>query len=1746
MTQQPTPRISKGFLRALPYIVLAVLLVLATWLRTVGLDWDEDQSLHPDERFLTSVLTRIEPVENIGQYFDTETSTLNPRNKDMGFYVYGTLPLFLTRYVGEWIDRTGWGDINLVGRALSAFMDLGIIFLVYLLAERLYGKRVALVAAIFSTFTVAQIQQSHFFTVDNFLSFFTFLAVTTAAFISTEPLHREDKDGLRVVRDFQIGPFLLFGLALGMAVASKVNAAVVCLMLPLAVAVRMLRMTPEERAKVQWSATAYLVAGAIVSVLAFRIFQPYAFNGPSFFNFSLNSGWLDTLRSLLAQQTGDVDWPPSIQWARRPVWFSAQNIILWGMGLPMALMAFGGYLAAAWRSLRGEWHKHAVLLAWVGMWFLWESSKFNPTMRYQLPSYPGFTVLAGFAVIALWDWARARAAAVESGWRKALPAVAGVAGALALVLTAVWAFAFVSIYQRPVTRVAATRWIYQNIPGPLTVHYDNSLGGTNQPLSVPYGFAITELTPYQIQFIARASGDIDQIALHEIRLPAEQRNLVIQVFDEADSLIPLVTASATVTFPQEGSIKLADQVFTPTSPALLLPDNSYQVRIELAPGQPPVNLRSAVLHLLSPNGGITLTLVDSEVALTVDAPLVQTFRVDTESTFAELVSRFALSPTETPAEQTLRLTLSANPDFTQILGVAEVPVSFDGSLAGAFVFDAPIPVNREQTLYIRLENLTPGGAVTLLGSAIANETDWDDGLPLRADGYDGYGGIYQRDFNFDIYADNNPGQLQHILETLDDAEFIAISSSRQWGSTPRIPERYPLNIVYYRALIGCPDDITIDQCYAIAAPGMFEGKLGFELIQVFVNNPTLGPLVINDQLAEEAFTVYDHPKVFIFRKTADYDPEAVAALFSVVDLTQVQRLTPKQASGQVEETKSLLLPPERLEIQRAGGTWRELYNVNGLVNAWQPLTVVIWYLFILLLGWLVYPIVRWAFPGLPDRGYPLARGFGLLLLAYFVWLGGSLGIPATRWMILAVLVLLAVVSGLLAYRQRAELAAELRQRLGYFLRVEAIFLAAFLVMLLVRLGNPELWHPGKGGEKPMDFAYFNAILRSATFPPYDPWFAGGYINYYYWGFVFVGVPVKLLGIVPSVAYNLIIPTLVGLLSLGVFSAIWNLYQSARTEEEPSGLSSYWVGLAGVVGVVFLGNLGTVRMIFRGLARIGSLGVYDAAAPFWTQWGWAARGLYENLVHSAGLPYGWGDWYWIPSRAIPAPNDVEPITEFPWFTFIYADLHAHMMALPVTLLAVGFMLAVLLGKGWRGQHWSQVVASLVLGGIAIGSLLPINTWDLPTYLALAAVVVLYAVSRYGEFNAGKLKEWLTPEFLRATLALVFTALLGMLAIVVVFKPFGDWYAFGYGSARLWDGTKTPIGSYLVHWGLPLFLIVAWLLVETRDWLARTPLSALRKLQPNVGLFGLLGLVAAVALLWMHSRGIRIHWVAIPLALWVTILLLRRDQPDAKRLTLFLIGTGLFLTLMVETIVLQGDIGRMNTVFKFYLQVWVMFGIAAALALGWTAQTVKAWLPGLRVTWLTGLSILALSAFLFTLSGTAFKIIDRYSPEAPLTLDGMDYMLYAEYPEQSQTIHLYQDHAAILWLQQNVDGSPVIVEAKLPGEYRLGSRISINTGLPAVLGWQWHQIQQRVAGPPGVVEARAGEIQQFYANTDVEFARLFIEKYDVRYIIVGELELATYGPVGLRKFEQQDGILWREVYRFEGMTIYEVLPAAAEAD
>jgi YYY domain-containing protein len=1645
-------------------ILLIVVLIVGAFLRTRGLNWGEYQYLHPDERFLIWVGTDISPVESLSEYWDTATSSLNPHNQGHNFYVYGTLPMFLARYVVEWIyGHSGFQEMTDVGRALSATADILTLLLVYLIGKHVYGRRVGILASGFSALAVLQIQLSHYFTMDTFTTFFSALTVYFAVKVAMDPkvekmpnnnnagsgagqkiiesdvelapgrVEEEQQDFVQIANDrnlraefvrFVSDPIFIyslgFGIALGMAAASKINAAPLAFLLPGALLLRL--YSQSENNKSQWSfdALIYLVIAGFISIIVFRILQPYAFQGPGFFGIIPNKAWIEDLRELQNLTGGDADFPPAMQWARRPIWFSFQNLVSWGLGLPLGILSWTGFLWVAWRMIKGSWQRHILLWIWTAFYFTWQSLVGNPSMRYQLLIYPLLAIYAGWAVVSLYDLSSEKKV-TQRGWHWSRVA-AIIIGGIVLLATAGYAFGFSSIYSRPITRIEASRWIFQNIPGPLNLQIQSGEETYNQPLPYPENFVVEQNYPFLSSFTPNTSGTLVEVYLANI------------------------------------------------------------------------------------------------VALG-----------------------------ESSGEIHLSITISENPDLSNPTVVGQIKIDAspesEATQSGYLVkLNQPISLEEDKTYYyeVAVEN----GSIRLEGTKVANEGAWDDPIPYRVDGYDGFGGIYQG-LNLNMYDDDNPDKLVRFLNILDQAEYIFITSSRQWGSLPRIPERFPLTSEYYRQLLGCPEEKSVEWCYNVAQPGKFEGNLGFEMIEAFQSDPAVGKFRVNDQFSEEAFTVYDHPKVMIFKKESGYNPERVQSILAAVDLSKVIRVTPKQA-GSIP--KDIMLPVGRFADQQAGGTWADLFNTDGILNRYPVIGVVIWYLAITVLGLITYPFVRYVLSGLSDRGYALARIAGLLVSSYLVWLVGSAGITTSRAIITIIFMFMVIGGGLLAYKQRNGLRSEWHERRNYFLLVEGLFILFFLVDLIIRFGNPDLWHPWKGGEKPMDFSYFNAILKSSTYPPYDPWFAGGYINYYYFGFLLLGVLVKWLGIVPSIAYNLIIPTVFSLIAMGAFSIGWNLLAGIKSRKESSSyIRSFPLisGISAALGVAVLGNLGTARMIYQGFQRLGSPGDAIEGAGLITRFIWAGKGFIQTMLGSS-LPYGLAEWYWNPSRVISAPGEVEPITEFPFFTVLYGDPHAHLFAMPLALLGISWAVSVVLGRVWRtddpdSNHRSviQIITGLLFGGLIYGSLRPTNTWDMPTYLAIGVVALGYAMWRYYRLK-GDMNNRNTGHDITIKRILIVLSSVGLLVVFsfLLYKPYADWYVLPYSSLRIWEGTNTHISDFLVHWGPFLFIVISWLLWETREWMANTPVSSLNKLRAHTGLIisALVFVFIAVAVLLIYE--VNIAWLALPLAAWAGVLLLRPEMPDSKRIVFFLVGTTLVLMLMVEVVVIEGDIGRMNTVFKFYLQAWTILAISAAAAFSWVLLSLPKWSFGWRSVWQFGVVMLVVAMALYPFMGSMAKIKDRMTAEAPYTLDGMTYMQYSTYNDLDTTMDLSQDYDAIRWMQENIKGSPVIVEGNMV-EYHWGNRYTIYTGLPGVVGWNWHQRQQRAALPGGTVESRVSDVGEFYSTTNFEEVQGFLDEYGVSYIVVGQLEQALYQGAGLNKFEELDGVLWQEVYRNGGTVVYQVI-------
>lgn len=974
---------------------------------------------------------------------------------------------------------------------------------------------------------------------------------------------------------------------------------------------------------------------------------------------------------------------------------------------------------------------------------------------------------------------------------------------------------------------------------------------------------------------------------------------------------------------------------------------------------------------------------------------------------------------------------------------------------------------------------------------------WDAPLPFGAAGHRaGY-----RLLKMDPYAEDTPRKRERLLEWLEEADYVVLSSNRLSASIPRQPLRYPLTTRYYELLLS--------------------GRLGFEPLAAFVSHPRLGPLVFPDQEygfplsiddskvhgipdrsirvpmppAEEAFSVYDHPRVVIFAKRPDYSGAQVARQFADLDLDAAYHgFRPSAASA--APNGYLFTTSQWRERESAGG--RE--GVVVLPGDGQSASVLAWLTAGLAFGWLGFPIMYRLFPGLADRGAGLARPLSILAIATATWVLAATGIAphstATVAAATAAWVLLALV---LWWRSRAPLTAFIIKHRSACLTSELVFLLVFCAALVVRSANPDLWHPVYGGEKPMDFAYLNAVLRSHYFPPHDPWFALGTMNYYYFGMVMVAVIGKLAATPAAVAYNLAVAFWLALIAQAAFSVAYSLCARMTEGDSPSRGGEGRHIVSGLLGVLFVAGIGPL-----------------------TQLSVLAGDSCSMLGNDPCL-------FWNATRAIPAPGEPPPITEFPFFTFLYGDLHAHYLSLPLVLLIMGGSMSWLKAPpfgvpgpaGWRAG-WP--LAGVATVGVSIAAVRMTNMWDYPTALAVAiALILLAARPGYAVSDAkGSLAGLAAP---------VAVLLLPCLALSFLFDRS---FATGYGGVEPWRGTRTPVGVYLLLYGvflLPFLLLVVEHL--RRGGAAAVAVFSGERTPVFYFLAGLSGfLLVSVAL-----KTVPVLLVVAP-ALAALALLWRRSELDDA--VFCFAALGLVISAGVELVRIEGDIGRMNTVFKFSYQAWVLLGVSAAVV----APRVWASAAG-GFGHAARLSMAALigAGLLYPLLAVPAKIAQRFDSVEGRGLNGMAYMRQARFVENNQALELKHDHDAIAWMMSNIDGLPVVAEAVSANEYRWGGRVSIYTGLPTILGWPHHQRQQKSLLPRGVIDQRRRDVDRLYGSGDPDAVGTVLRRYHVSYVFVGGLERAYYPPRSLRVFERlrEEGQL-RAVYRDGNTVLYRVVSRA----
>lgn len=822
---------------------------------------------------------------------------------------------------------------------------------------------------------------------------------------------------------------------------------------------------------------------------------------------------------------------------------------------------------------------------------------------------------------------------------------------------------------------------------------------------------------------------------------------------------------------------------------------------------------------------------------------------------------------------------------------------------------------------------------------------------------------------------------------------------------------------------------------------------------------------------------------------------------------------------------------------------------------------LIWLIALRALSVMAFPAAHLLLGRLADRGWSVSAALGLLLPAWAAWMGGSIGvIPNTPAGIGAVLLALAGFSGWLAYRQRAELADFCRRRWTVIIATELVFLAMFAFWALVASEAPAINHT----EKPMDFGIMNAAVRADGFPPEDQWLAGHSIAYYYGGHYVAAMLAQITGVAADVAYNLAVATVPALLATGLLGIGYNLLRFAGARVGPA----LAVGAATALAIPMLGNLaGMLELAYaRGIGGAG----------FW-QWV-GIKDLLEAPVGGGGgigigndggggwLPEGsW--WWWRSTRVIDtlgadgASLDYT-ITEFPFFSFLLGDLHAHIMALPFAVLALALALALLAspeppGLDWlRRRPWEGGTLALAVGALAF-----INAWDFPLYIGIVGGAA--ALRWFGYLNApaavGAIAEG-TPVRLLGRAGGWAVLLAGGLAVggIILYLPFYmslDSQAQGILPVL---GPATRPLHFLLVMGMPALLAAAP--VVRAALLVGWPTPAQRPVALAV-----LGGSVAPLLLWLLAAGLRISVapeagggiadavVAQRLTLALPLLLMGglaaycalavaaggsgRPPMPWLAFTLLLAAAGFGLLAAAELFHIADQFGnRMNTVFKVYYQAWLLLGIAGAVGIYCIVAD-----PLRRRKQELGRLIMRAAGIAYAVPAAILILASAYYPvgavidrtgwtqpgesRADNTLSGLDY-LRRDAPGE---------YAAIAWLN-GVDGPGRIVEA-VGGDYTDYGRIAAATGRASVLGWPGHELQWR--GDDAAFAGRAEDVAEIYGSADGDRVSSLLRRYGVRWVIVGPREGDAYGgDTAARMAGWADAGRLREVFAADAVVVYEV--------
>ena len=701
-----------------------------------------------------------------------------------------------------------------------------------------------------------------------------------------------------------------------------------------------------------------------------------------------------------------------------------------------------------------------------------------------------------------------------------------------------------------------------------------------------------------------------------------------------------------------------------------------------------------------------------------------------------------------------------------------------------------------------------------------------------------------------------------------------------------------------------------------------------------------------------------------------------------------------------------------------------------------------WYLLAAVLGVVGMAVTGRLFRGFADKGWMFSKVVSITITGFLTWFLVSIKLlKFTTVTCVGITVVFGIVCILLYEKQRkAGYDCLPIDNLDLVYIEEILFFAVFLMWTYLAGFHPA----AHGTEKFMDYGFMEAMMRSKTLPATDIWYSQGKINYYYGGQYFAVFLTKLSGTQVELTYNLMRTFVAAFAFVLPFSLVRQMtvdMQGKKVYGWKKRLPSITGFIAGLA-VSIAGNMHYV--------------VYAQIIP-----------LIQKLKGQEV------DSYWFPdaTRYIGFNPDVpdKTIHEFPCYSFVLGDLHAHVVNIMFVLLLLGLLYAWMqkvrnttpsVEKLGAKKFWMQqlLMPHILAAAMLLGMFHWTNYWDFVIYYVVTGGTVLF-------MNIICLKG-----DIKRIIAVTAAQAVEIFAVAtVIILPFTLQFTTMVQGVRLAQNHSLP-HQLLILWGLPTILTLVFvisLIVGKLKRLNHKSLYRLMKAIRTPDLFAVIMGLCAIGL------------VAIPELVYV------RD-------------------------IYENGNARANTMFKLTYQAYIMFGMTMVYVI-FRQLFVN------RKKILKAVGVIGLALLLWT-CGYFGKSVDSWFGQV---LDP------SQYKGLNATAFLETDYAedvgAIRWLKENIEGSPVVLEAN-GDSYSEYERVSAMTGLPTVMGWYVHEWLWR--NDVADLNAKADEIETIYTLTNAAEVQMLVEKYDISYIFVGSCEREKYADLNNEVLQSLGEIVYQD--------------------